>query len=293
MQLKQRRGDHLAFDKSTPSAYAATAYAARSADILSRAASLLGKKDDEIKYSKRFEDVKRAFNEAWVKEDASVAYVGEDEEYYSESSALKPSQTSYALAIDFELIPKDKISGAARYFKDSLERNGGRLSVGFLGISHLAPALSKAGLDAAAFDLLCEEGNPSWLYSVKNGATTVWERGDSYNAETGTCGEDAVNSFNHYAYGSIGEWIMGRVLGIKPIEAGYKRFLLSPVIGGGLKYAKGFHVSPYGKIESEWRVGEDGSVCYECVVPPNTTARLTLPWGGEKELSSGRYEFKK
>ena len=292
IQVKQRRGDHLAFDTSTPSAYTATAYAARSADILSRAAALLGKKDDETRYRKRFEDVKRAFNEVWVKKDGSVAYVGEDGKYYSENSELKPSQTSYALAIDFDLIPREVIHNTARYFKESVARNGNKLSVGFLGISHLAPALSKVGLDETAFTLLCQEENPSWLYSVKNGATTIWERWDSYVAETNRFGDDAMNSFNHYAYGSIGEWIMSRVLGIKPIEAGYKRFLLSPVTDGRLTYAKGFHISPYGKIESAWRREEGGGVSYECVVPPCTTARLILPSGEEKELASGKYIFK-
>ncbi len=311
IQIQQRRGDHLAFDLSTPYILSATAYAARCADILSETARILGKTGDAEKYGELFKNIKRAFNEAWVKEDGSIAYWGEMSgniphigsarapdgsvaryTYYSdaESSAHHPSQTAYALAIDFELIDGDKLPRAAQCLKDAIDRNGGKLTVGFLGISHLAPALTKAGLDETAFALLAQEENPSWLYSVKNGATTVWERWDSYIAETGTFGDASMNSFNHYSYGAIGEWMFGRLLGIKPIEAGYKRFSLSPLFTGGLTYAKGFHISPYGTIKSEWKK-ENGKIIYRCAVPANSEAVLSLPRNEERVLKSGEYRF--
>ncbi len=310
LQVQQCRGDHLTFDSSTPYIYSATAYAAHSADLLSRMAGILGKSDDEKKYRERFENIKKAFNEAWVKDDGSVAYWGEVSEmtphcgeaksvdgsvtrytYYSdeEGSRHHPSQTAYALAIAFDLIDEDKIEHTAECFKNTIIRNNGNLSVGFLGISHLAPALSKVGLDDLAFSLLENEENPSWLYSVKNGATTIWERWNSYIAETGEFGDVSMNSFNHYAYGAIGEWMMSDVLGIKPIEPGYKKFRLEPKWGGGLTWAKGFHNSPYGEIKSSWKM-ENGKIKYECTVPANTTAMLYLN-GEEKELESGSYSF--
>lgn len=310
LQVQQCRGDHLTFDSSTPYIYSATAYAAHSADLLSRIAEILGKTDDARRYRTRFENIKKAFNEAWVKEDGSIAYWGEVSAmtphcgearsidgsvsrytYYSdkENSQHHPSQTAYALAIAFDLIDGEKTAHTARCFRDTIIRNNGKLTVGFLGISHLAPALSKVGFDDMAFALLEQEENPSWLYSVKNGATTIWERWDSYIAETDTFGDVAMNSFNHYSYGAIGEWLMSDVLGIKPLKAGYKKFILAPKWGGTLTYAKGFHVSPYGQIKSAWQ-RTDGKIKYECTVPVNTTAILYLD-GKEYNLQSGKYSF--
>ena len=169
-------------------------------------------------------------------------------------------------------------------------RNNGKLTVGFLGISHLAPALSKVGLDDVAFKLLEQEDNPSWLYSVKNGATTIWERWNSYIAETGTFGDVSMNSFNHYSYGAIGQWFFTDILGIRPVEFGYKSFMLAPKFGGGLTYAKGSFTSPYGKISSAWKL-HDGKFTYDCTVPTNTTATLKLPNGDIHTLAGGSYHF--
>ncbi|MBQ8301610.1 MAG: family 78 glycoside hydrolase catalytic domain, partial [Clostridia bacterium] len=310
LQVQQCRGDHLTFDSSTPYIYSATAYAAHSADLLSCIAEILGKADDAEKYRARFENIKKAFNEAWVKDDGSIGYWGEASAmtphcgeaksidgsisrytYYSdeENSQHHPSQTAYALAIAFDLIDEEKIAHTAKCFKDTIIRNNGKLTVGFLGISHLAVALSKAGFDDMAFTLLEQEENPSWLYRVKNGSTTIWERWDSYLAETDTFGDVAMNSFNHYSYGAIGEWMMSDILGIKPLEAGYKRFILAPKWGGTLTYAKGFHVSPYGEIKSAWKK-ENGKIKYECTIPANTTAIAYLD-GKEYELVCGKYSF--
>lgn len=308
IQCQQSRGDHLAYDESTPFILSATAYAAKSCFLFVKIAELLGKAEDVEKYSEIYENIKRAFNEACVQPDGSIAYWGEQSKsgtdqngnvinrtYYSErnGSGARPSQTAYALAIDFDLIPKEKMRRAAECFKASVDERGGKLSVGFLGISHLAPALSKAGLHETAYSLLLQDKDPSWLYSVKNGATTIWERWNSYTAETDTFGDVSMNSFNHYAYGAIGEWMMGAILGIntscKSGEAGYKRIILAPVFSKKLEYASGYHDSPYGIIRSEWeRDGE--KVTYRCEIPPNTTDLLHI--GGDiKELSSGRHEF--
>ena len=153
------------------------------------------KEEEEDKVEELFENIKRAFNDAWVNDDGSVSYYGEVSSqtahcgesaaldgsvtrytYYAENTPHCPSQTAYALAVDFDLIPKDKLKNTRKYFKNSILRNNGKLTVGVLGISHLAPALSKVELDDVAFKLLEQEDNPAWLYSVKNGATTIWER---------------------------------------------------------------------------------------------------------------------
>ncbi len=297
IQVQQRRGDHLSLDASTPHIYCATAYAAHSADILSRTADVLCRHGDARKYRARFENIRRAFNEAWVEEDGSISYWGEMSgesggAYYSDldGSRNHPSQTAYALAIDFDLIPAKKLKRAGERLKAAIEGRGGSVSAGFLGISHLIPALTKAGFDEAAYELLMRENSPGWLYSVKSGATTIWERWDSYVEESGAFGDAKMNSFNHYAYGAVGEWLFSRVLGIKPVQAGYKSFELSPCPGGGLKYARGYHISPYGTIKSAWEV-RDNKLVYNCSVPADTTAALRLPNKEEIRLSGGDYSF--
>lgn len=304
IQKQPPRGDHLAFDETTPFILSATAYAARVAEIVSETARLLGKGDDAARYEALHKKIVRAFREAWVCDDGSIAYWGEmskngcdakgniiNRTRYGEGCASGASQTAYALAIDFGLIPEEKLARAAECFKRAIDDRGGRLSVGFLGISHLLPALEKAGLTDTAFALLeCDE-NPSWLYSVKNGATTIWERWDSYVAETDTFGDVSMNSFNHYAYGAVGEWMFGTILGINAAEPGYRRIVLRPVPGGTLTYAKGSYESAAGLICSEWKISGDRFI-YRCEIPANAEAELYLPGRSEPVmLESGRHEY--
>jgi len=296
IQVQQSRGDHLTFDESTPFILSATAYAAYVAKLLSQTARILGFDNDAKKYYERFESIKEAFNEAWVKDDGSIAYWGEQSKsginktYYSEQSENHPSQTSYALAIDFDLIPEDKLLRTKEYFERSIRERDNCLSVGFLGISHLASALEKIGCTDIAFTLLEQEKHPSWLYSVKNGATTIWERWNSYIAEKDTFGDIAMNSFNHYSYGAVGEWMFGTVAGICCDEAGYKKIILKPTVGGELSYARAWHNSPYGMICSGWKRDND-KIIYNFSVPTNTTATIIIDGMKEVTVGSGEYEF--
>ena len=175
----------------------------------------------------------------------------------------------------------------ARFFAESIHRKDDHLSVGFLGISHLLPALTKCGQTALAFTLLEQKGNPGWLYSVINGATTIWERWNSYIAETGTFGDVSMNSFNHYAYGSIGQWLYRTVLGIQTgtpkDEAGYHRIYLTPSWGGTLTFATGEQETPFGKIVSSWEK-KNTMISYRCTIPANTTASLILPAKSETSV---------
>ncbi|MCH5184918.1 MAG: family 78 glycoside hydrolase catalytic domain [Oscillospiraceae bacterium] len=320
IQVQQSRGDHLAYDESTPFILSATAYAAHSAYLLSRTAGILGFKEDEQKYKERFENIKNAFGQAWVTEDGTIAYWGEmsksvpdlkgniiNRTYYSEKSenGARPSQTAYALAIDFGLIPDEKLDGAKRGFERSIDDTGKRPSTGFLGISHIMPALTKTGLTETAFELLEQTEYPGWLYSVKNGATTIWERWNSYISESKTFANALMNSFNHYSYGAVGEWMFGCILGINTSseknEAGYKKIILKPTFGGTLTYARGKYESASGEIVSEWR-RENGKFVYSCTVPSNTYAVIYVPsdknvkcCGGEPILlgiDNGRTVFK-
>lgn len=300
IQVQQSRGDHLTFDESTPFILTATAYAAYVSDLMSRIADILGKKEDTQRYRRRFEDIRTAFREAWVQPDGSLAYWGEmskskpqedgtviSRTRYCEEGTHRPSQTAYALAIDFNLMPKETMAQTTRFFVESIHSRNDHLSVGFLGISHLLPALTKCGQTELAFTLLEQKSNPGWLYSVINGATTIWERWNSYIAETGTFGDVSMNSFNHYAYGSIGQWLYQTVLGIRTgqhaEEAGYHRIFLQPSWGGSLTFAKGQHQSPFGTIASSWEKQKD-CIVYRCEIPANTSALLTLPVQNEQSI---------
>lgn len=313
IQAQQRRGDHLAVDSSTPFILSATAYAAHSCDIMSRIAALLGRDEDAEMYAERFEKIKRAFNDAWVKSDGSIAYWGEmsldrttlasnggmganrdgssiNMTYYSETGRYRPSQTAYALAIAFDLIPPEIRGLTYEFLNRSVERNANKLSVGFLGIAYLTPALTMAGHADTAYKLLLQEENPGWLYSVKNGATTVWERWDSYIAKTDTFGSPLMNSFNHYAYGAVGSWMYKTILGIDSAD-GYKNIIFRPVPGGGFAYAKGALDSPYGEVKSSWEIQGDKTV-FRFTVPVGAKAEAYLPDGSKHVLESGKYEFR-
>ncbi|MET8977104.1 family 78 glycoside hydrolase catalytic domain [Streptomyces sp. NPDC004539] len=166
------------------------------------------------------------------------------------------------------------------------------LSVGFLGVNVLAPVLSDEGRADLAYRLLHQDAMPSWLYSVRNGATTVWERWNSYSRDDGF-GPVSMNSFNHYAYGAIVEWMYAYMAGIAPDpeHPGFKRFVLRPHLDptGRIGHVAASHVCPYGEIRSEWTVADTGrSLTYEALVPANTEATLSLPAASADSVREGR-----
>lgn len=278
IQGEQPRGDHLAYDTSTPFLLCATAYAAYSADLFSRICDILGKVELAESYRLRFKEIKSAYQRKWIKEDGTLTV---------------PTQTGYALSIDFNLLEDDQMAGAAADFLRTIEERNGHLSVGFLGIAHLLPALTKIGRDDVAMSILMKKENPGWLYSVLNGATTIWERWNSYIAETDTFGDVNMNSFNHYAYGAVGDWMYQNLLGIRKGAPGYEKLILAPKPLGGLTHAEGYHICPYGKIESAWKL-EDGRFCYRVKVPQGVTANVILPDGVTYEnVTEGEYTYVK
>ncbi|MFC8428340.1 family 78 glycoside hydrolase catalytic domain [Streptomyces sp. NPDC057253] len=166
------------------------------------------------------------------------------------------------------------------------------LSVGFLGVNVLAPVLSDEGRADLAYRLLHQDAMPSWLYSVRNGATTVWERWNSYSEEDGF-GPVSMNSFNHYAYGAVMEWMYAYMAGIArdPRSPGFKRFVLKPHLDptGRITHVAGAHESPYGEIRSEWRLDDQGTtLSYDALVPANTEATLHLPARSADAVREGR-----
>lgn len=199
-------------------------------------------------------------------------------------------QTSYVLPLAFDVIDKKNKEQAVKNFVETVTRenttDSGKLCppyslmTGFIGTAWICKALSDNGYNDVAYRLLQQTGYPSWLYSVDQGATTIWERLNSYTYTDGFGGNNRMNSFNHYSFGAVGAWMYNYSLGIQRDEQspGFKHFVLKPVVDptGEMRYAKGYYDSMYGRIESSWRV-EGTTVRYAFTVPGNTTALLYLP----------------
>jgi alpha-L-rhamnosidase len=239
----------------------ATAFLAHSADLLARTAAVLGKTDDATRYRGLSETVKKAFVREFV---TASGRVGEN------------TQTAYVLALQFDILPENlRATAAGRLARDVRER--GHLTTGFLGTPYLCHVLARYGYLAEAYLLLNRREYPSWLYPVTQGATTIWERWDGQKPD-GTFQDRSMNSFNHYAYGAIGDW-MSRVMAGIEIDAeapGYKHVVVRPQPGGGFTSVKATHESMYGPVESAWTL-DGGRFELAVAVPPNVRATVWLP----------------
>jgi len=205
---------------------------------------------------------------------------------------MSDAPTAYALALQFSLLPRE---GQRRHAGERLAalvaENGYRVSTGFVGTPLICDALCAAGRADVAYRLLLQRECPSWLYQVAMGATTVWERWDSMLPD-GAVNPGEMTSFNHYALGAVADWMHRAVAGLAPGAPGYRQLDIRPLPGGGLTFARARHVTPYGMAEAGWRV-EAGQIQVEVVVPPNTTARVTLPGARVQavEVTAGRHRW--
>jgi len=200
------------------------------------------------------------------------------------------TQTNYALAINLDLIPAESIAYATDRLVRDIIRRGNHLSTGFVGTMHLLHALSKGGALATAYRLLRQQSFPSWLYPVTQGATTMWERWDSIHHEFGLQ-TPTMNSFNHFAYGCVGDWLMRTVIGIcdHPDEPGFRRAQIAPQPGGGLKNARGSYQSQFGTYASAWK--HKGSLLQlDVSIPAGCLADVHIPCD---DLKSVRIDGKK
>ena len=238
----------------------ATMFYAYSAHIVAQAASALGKTDDAQTYNNVFEKIKEVFNRNYVTAEGRIA---------------SESQTSYVLALQFDLLPEALRPKATQYLVDDIKQRKNHLSTGFLGTPYLCHVLSYNGRTDVAYDLLLQTTYPSWLYPVKMGATTIWERWDGQKTDS-TFEDVGMNSFNHYAYGAIGDWMYRVVAGIEIGEPGYKHILIQPHPDKKFTYAKSSFESSYGQIASGWEM-KDGKLVIKVKVPANTTATIILP----------------
>lgn len=248
-----------------------TAYFGYDARLMREMAKALGKTDDAVYYDKLYRNVSRAFCNYFFD---SEGYTIEGNH---EGTPRMDTQTSYLLPLAFLELPEDLQQKAVKHLLEAIERSNYHLQTGFLGTPLLCNVLSNFGHNDIAYRLYTQTEYPSWLFPVKQGATTMWERWNSYTIKEGF-GEVSMNSFNHYAYGAIEEWIMSHNLGIQRDEnrPGYKHILMQPKIDDTFSFVKGGFRSVYGDIASAWEIKPSGTEI-EFTIPANTTATFTLP----------------
>ena len=241
----------------------ATAYFGRDARIIKWTAAALGNSEDEKRYEKLHADIRNAFSKRYFS--GETAAEGAD------------TQTACLMGLSYDLIEPEMKEGAVKRLMEKFEEADRHLRTGFLGTPLIAPTFDELGHGEICFELLFKESYPSWFYSIDQGATTMWERWNSYSHAEGF-GNANMNSFNHYAYGAIGQFMYERVAGLSPDERnpGYKHFFIRPLIGGPLESASAELETPYGKAKSAWSKSGD-SVSIDAIVPPNTTASCVLP----------------
>ena len=263
----------------------ATAYFANSCAIAARIAELLGETEDAAAYRRLRDEAVRAYRDVLTDGHGTVK---------------REFQTAYVLPLHFGMTEGDETRAMADNLVRLIDAAGGHLGTGFPGTPYLLFALSDNGRLDAAYELLLQTSCPSWLYMIRSGGTTIWERWDALrpdgtvNTDSLTGGADADSggmvSFNHYAAGAVGDWLYRRVAGIEPLDGGYRRFRVAPRPGGGLTSAEATIDTPYGRAGSSWRIDGD-RFALRVEVPVSTVCVATLPDGTEHRLESGTHEF--
>jgi alpha-L-rhamnosidase len=259
-------GDWYPAGPKTPLPYLDQCFWYRSAEIVANTAKILGKKNDEERYRLLAARIKKAFNENYL-------------------DSIPSTQTAYVIGIAFGLLPDSAIHQLAQLIK----KNNNQLATGFMGTPRLLQVLSQHGYADLAYTLLLQERMPSWLYMVNKGATTLWEKWNGIEAD-GSLHSSGDISYNHYAFGSVGNWMYENIGGIKPVSPGYKTIAIQPLIGGGLTWVKASYLCSFGKIVSEWKV-KHGRFRLYVEIPDQTTATVHLPDHTMREVGPGKYRF--
>lgn len=274
-------GDWLSVGPASDRVLVATAYWFRVTDLMGRIADVLGEDVAVARHRETSEAIREAFHAEFFGADGRLT---------------GDTQSAYLLALDFGLLRDGQRDGAAARLVELIAGAGGHLQTGFLGVRHLCPVLTGIGRDDLAIDLLLKDTYPSWGFSIRHGATTIWERWDGWTPERGFQSAN-MNSFNHYAYGAVGEWIWSRIAGIDATAAapGYATIRMAPLFDRRLAPVSARYRTTRGEVVSEWDFAGD-DVVWTVVVPPNCNCTVTLPpgWhcagqsGNDFTLGSGR-----
>ena len=260
---------------ATDDYFAANACYLWTLQIMADSAGVLGYSEDENMYRSLREKVLEAFRDEYVTKTGRL---------------VSETQTAMTLALHFDLVEDQFKETIAKRLETNIAAHKTHLTTGFIGTPYLCLALSDNGRHDIAGKLLLQEENPGWLYEVKMGATTIWERWNSILPD-GSFNPVNMNSLNHYAYGSIGYWMYTRLCGLRMIEPGYKKFAVKPAFIKGITHAEMTYESVYGTIKTAWKC-ENGTITVDLTVPVNTTAELTLPEKNETlTLGSGTYHY--
>lgn len=280
--VERQFGDWLAFattrsdypGATTDKDLLATAYFYHSTNLLQKSAQVLGIKEDAEKYQQLMTKVKQAFNEEFVTPNGRLS---------------SNTQTAYVVSLSFGLLPEELEETAAKRLADDVNKFG-HITTGFLGTPDICHVLTKYGYLEEAYMLLYRKDYPSWLYPVSKGATTIWERWDGIKPD-GSFQNPGMNSFNHYAYGAIGDWMYRKVAGIDlhPEIPGFKEFVIKPHPLMEMNDVKAEYESPYGNIRSEWRI-ENNKFKLQVTIPVNTKAKISIPATSSELLANGIQE---
>ena len=255
-------GDWLSLSPvPTPSEFIGTAYFAWCAALTGRAAGILGKEAETRHYTELADRVREAFNRKFISPEGTV---------------VPETQTALALALHFRLLPESLRERNAQLLAALIRANGNRLNTGFVGTACLNLALSENGQEQTACDLYLQENFPSWLFSVDQGATTMWERWNSYTKAEGF-GDVNMNSFNHYAYGAVHEWVIRHLCGIRYLTPGGGELLFAPEPDRRIGFAEAYLETPSGRVECAWRFEGGEKLLWHVAAPPNTLMRLKMP----------------
>ncbi len=253
-------GDWLSIKAETPKDVIYTAYFAYCTKLLSRSAAALGKQADADKYEALYQRIRESFNRAYVEADGKIK---------------GDTQCVYVLALSADLLDEAKAKAAANRLVENIRNRGWHLSTGFIGTKDLMLVLAKIGRNDVAYRLLMNETFPSWGFSIKHGATSIWERWDGWTPDKGFQ-DPGMNSFAHYSFGAVYQWIVENIGGIRSDGVGFKRISLSPQFGGKLNHASVGYDSIRGPIRSAWKRNGD-RMDWDVTIPANTTAVVRVP----------------
>lgn len=248
----------------------AQCFYAHSVQLLINTAEILGETNDVIEYKSLLQDIKDAFLNEYITPNGAT---------------VSDTQTSYVLALQFDMLPQNLRQQAADRLVANIRKYDTHLTTGFLGTPYLCHVLSRFNYIDLAYELLFQKTYPSWLYPVTKGATTIWERWDGIKPD-GSFENADMNSFNHYAYGAIGDWMYRVVAGldIEGNGVGYKKIRIHPHIGGDFRYVSVDYKTPYGKVSSHWEI-KGSTLKLKTEIPPNTTAFISIPAESLKDIT--------
>ena len=235
------------------------AFFANSTDIVAKSAEILGYSSDAKKYAEIYQKVKQVFQDNYMTKTGNL---------------MSDTQTAYVLALHFNLLPEEMRPVAAKRLVELVDQYG-HLTTGFLGTPYICDVLTENGYADKAYQLLLYKSYPGWLYPVKMGATTIWERWNSMMPDR-TIPDNGMNSFNHYSYGAIGDWLYRDAVGIQETSPGFKTIRICPHIGGGLSFMNAHENTPYGYLSAGWKTDEN-TITVEVTIPVNTTAEIYIP----------------